>query len=60
MVLINLAPFVKIIYSTLSFRPLTGIMVLIGIGRIDIYIVELCFRPLTGIMVLITMEQFFE
>ena len=44
-----------------SFRPLTGIMVLIG----NYYSLEgfegtLCFRPLTGIMVLIPLPYFIE
>ena len=39
---------------TKSFRPLTGIMVLIGGSKKDAEkILEAGFRPLTGIMVLI-------
>ena len=40
--------------ETLSFRPLTGIMVLIHLIGDDLaYLLQHSFRPLTGIMVLI-------
>ena len=57
MVLIGLTTATNGPSGQLSFRPLTGIMVLINMNLTNVLIITFSFRPLTGIMVLISIHR---